>query len=73
MEKKLGVSTRAIIQRINRKLKPDDEMLKAGRGRLAGRYYIINSRRNQIMNENVGLEALGRKLGALEAWEKVIP
>jgi hypothetical protein len=70
---KLGVSARAVIQRINRKLKPDDEVLKAGRGRLAGQYYIINFNRNWLVHEDVDLEALGRELGALEPWEKVIP
>jgi hypothetical protein len=72
MGKKLDVSTRALVQRINRRLKPDNERVKSGR-RYAGQYYVIDFARNWVTSENVDLEALGRELGALEPWEKVIP
>jgi hypothetical protein len=68
------VSMRALVQRINRKLKADGEMLKMARGRAAssvGRYFICNPQRNWIVKERVDPEALGRELGVLAAWERV--
>lgn len=74
--KKLGVTTRAIIQRINRKLAAEDEVLKVARGanleQQVGRFYIINYRMNAVMHHDVDPEALGRDLGVLKAWEKMI-
>jgi hypothetical protein len=68
------VTMRALIQRINRRLKADGEMLKTARGRAAfsvGQYYICNPQRNWIVKERVDPEALGRELGVLAAWERV--
>jgi hypothetical protein len=49
-KQKVAVSERALIQRINRKLKPDYEQLKARRGMSmltnVGRYYVLDLRRN---------------------------
>jgi len=74
--RKLGVTTRAVIQRINRKLKPDLEGLKVSRSermRLdVGQFYIVNYRMNVIRQHDVEPEALGRELGVLKDWEKVI-
>jgi hypothetical protein len=51
------VTTRAVIQRINRKLKPDLEMLKVTRGnrwrREVGDYYVIDFNRNWIIHKHV--------------------
>ena len=72
---KMPVSERAIIQRINRKLKPDLEALKVARNermRLdVGQFYIINYRMNAVIHRDVDPEALGRELGVLKAWEEV--
>ena len=71
---KLAITTRALIQRINRKLKPEGEMLKTGRGRArgsVGEYYVVNFNRNWITRQHVDLEALGRELGCLMAWEEL--
>lgn len=74
-KRKVGVSTRAIIQRINRKLRPDLEALKVSRTermRLdVGQYYIIDYHINAIQHHNVDPEALGRELGVLKEWEEV--
>jgi hypothetical protein len=72
---KMPVSERAIIQRINRKLKPALEALKVARSermRLdVGQYYIIDYRMNAILHHDVDPEALGRELGVLKPWEEV--
>ena len=36
-----------------------------------GRYYIVDSVRNVIAFKNIDLEAQGRDLGAIAAWEKL--
>lgn len=74
---KVPVSVRAVIQRINRKLKPDLEQLKVTRGgellRLdLGDYYILNFNHNWIAHKHVDPEKLGRELGVLQEWEEVV-
>jgi hypothetical protein len=67
------VTMRALIQRINRKLKPEGEVLKVARPRAVsyvGQYFIINYN-GRIANQRVDPEALGRKLGALAEYEHV--
>lgn len=67
------VTVRALLQRINRTLEADERVVKSSRGARAeaelGRYYVIDRRRNVIVDKAVDLEALGRKLGALQEYE----
>jgi hypothetical protein len=67
------VSMRALVQRINRRLKVVGEVLKAARSeRVAssvGEFFTV--RRNKIATQHVDPEALGRELGVLSAWEHV--
>jgi hypothetical protein len=70
--KKIPVSERAAVQRINRKLKPREQMLKKGRGRYRGQYYVIDFNRNLLVHENVGIPALADDLGVLAEWEEVV-
>jgi hypothetical protein len=69
------VSERAILQRINRRLKPDWKQLKTGRGllleRTVGRYYVINIRRNCVTRQYVDVEDLARELKVLQSWEEL--
>lgn len=70
---KVKVSMRALMQRINRKLRPD-EQLRRGRGEHrgnVGEFYIIDYRINAIQQPDVDPEVLGRKLGVLKNWEEV--
>ena len=66
---------RAIIQRVNRKLIADDEVLKASRTELmrsdCGDYYIVDWRRNSICQTHVDPVTLARELGVLHRWEAV--
>jgi hypothetical protein len=70
------VSMRAVIARINRKLKPDDQMLKITRGQRAwldlGKYYVINFNRNFVVDHHVDPETEARELGVLKDYERVI-
>jgi hypothetical protein len=58
-----GGWTRALIQRINRKLRHDCEMLKTARSpRVAsnlGWYYILDWRRNLVLNTRINQRAAG--------------
>jgi hypothetical protein len=71
--RKVPVGTRALIQRINRKLREDDQMIRATRGERArmdlGWYYVHDYRRNLALDTNVNLEQMGRELGVLHAFE----
>ena len=74
-KQRVPVSARAILQRINRKLKPDWKQLKTGRGllleRTVGRYYVIDIRRNCVTQQYVDVEDLARELKVLQSWEEL--
>jgi hypothetical protein len=65
------VTTRAVIQRINRLLAAEGKELKKTRGILAerdlGDYYVCNS--DSVLSHHVDLETLGREMGALQSYE----
>jgi hypothetical protein len=72
---KVPVTLRAVIQRINRKLAADDEVLKTLRGDRwrgdLGDYYIVNINRNSVTAQHVDPEELGRELGVVRGFEQV--
>jgi hypothetical protein len=82
---KVPVTMRALTQRINRKLKTKEQMLKAAppaprnpehranqwRARI-GDFYVLDTRVNMVLHTRVDPEALGRKLGVLKEWEEVV-
>ena len=74
-KQKVIVSERALHQRINRKLSHTNQRLCASRTpRMeedCGRFYIVDTVRNVVAFKNIDLEAQGRDLGALAAWEKL--
>ena len=75
------VSEAALIARINRKLKHQDEMLRTARRYWAdghflehpdlGRYFVVDLFRNLVIQTHVDLEELGREVGALREFEQV--
>jgi hypothetical protein len=69
------VSMRALLQRINRKLAKDQEVLKTLRGQRyendLGRYYTVNVADNRIAATHVDPAMLGQELGVLAVWECV--
>jgi hypothetical protein len=70
------VTVRALLQRVNRALDSDGRVLKSSRGARAeealGRFYVIDQRRNVIVDKAVDLEAFARKLGALKEYEHLV-
>jgi hypothetical protein len=73
--KKVPVTMRAVIQRLNRHLAHRDEKLKAYRGERdrfnMGDYYIIDVSENVVLVKDVDPEQKAREAGVLKAWEKV--
>jgi hypothetical protein len=81
------ITTRAIVQRINRKLATDDRKLVKLRGRAAGECgdWVVVPIPNRadvrgwgragplsrVEQYNVDLDALGREIGVLRPWEMV--
>jgi len=70
---KKTVTTRALHQRINRKLEKKDQKLFKSRTQQdvsdLGDYYLIDVSSNAIVGNHIDLESLGRELGALEEYE----
>lgn len=78
MPKTVPVSKRALIQRINRALKKDDEALKTARGSqtssTVGDFFIISldpRMGRSVLHQDVDIERLGRKLGVLKPFEQL--
>jgi hypothetical protein len=67
------ISERALIKRINRKLKPEYKQLRTAQGssESLGRYYMVDVCRNFIQDYKVDLEVLGRDLKVLATFEKL--
>ncbi len=74
-EEQVPVSERALIQRINRRLSKEDQMLCRTRERWSsdlGRYHTIDLSRNSLVAKHINLEKLGRETGALKPWERLV-
>jgi hypothetical protein len=76
IEDKVPISERALMQRITRKLKYENQMLKKSRGRLVhslDQHYIVDTYLNSIVSSRCAdPEVLGRELKVLAPWEKMI-
>jgi hypothetical protein len=79
-KQKVPVSERALLQRINRKLAPDEQVRKARPFRdgarlvyssATGKYFRVDLASGTGIHPHEDIEALGRKLGVLRAWEEL--
>ena len=72
---KVSVGRKALLARINRKLKPDLRTVRTLRGnrsrREVGDYYEVDLNRNAIVAMHVDLEDYARELGVLTEWERL--
>ncbi len=66
---KMKITPRAAIQRINRALKPNPEIVK--KSRRDGLYYVIDYRKNYVTRQDVDLTIMGRELECIALWEEV--
>jgi hypothetical protein len=72
---KIGVSVKALVARINRKLKPDDEKLHRSRSpRMVidvGEYYVVRWPVGGVVLDHLDLEDYARELGVLQPYEEL--
>ncbi len=73
---KVPLTRRALIARINRRLKHDDQALRCCRSnsrwwRELGDFYIVDINRNIINDVSVDPTEFGRELGVLHPFEEV--
>ena len=70
---KIPVTTRALIQRIKRKLAAEKlgHELRGTMGRGARTYYLLDAKRRAVIDPKVDLEGLGRRLKVLDEWERL--
>jgi hypothetical protein len=72
--KKVPVSERALVARINRKLEQKGQSLRRCRedsrsSHQLGRYFVIDLSLNALITADCDLETVGRELGVLKAFE----
>ena len=75
MEKKIQITMRALLQRINRVLIKDGKILKkkrgVGRPGDRGRYFLVNLELKEVDSVVMDLGSFGRRMGVIEGWEEV--
>jgi len=70
-DEKIPISKRALVQRINRHLRKQNEALRGKRGENTGEYYLVDLGRNTVVQDGVPIEKLGRELGVLKPFERL--
>jgi hypothetical protein len=70
------VSKRALIARLNRKLRADDEIIKTTRGSTRarqemGEFFVIDTRTRGMVADNIDLEDYGRSYECLQPYESL--
>jgi hypothetical protein len=70
------VTERALVQRINRKLKADGELLKKCREdspsyHNLGDWFLIDVTINGVIGTDIDIVEKGRELGVLKPWERL--
>ncbi len=68
MPPKQKISWRALYQRINRQLAHEHRQLRTERN--TGKHMIVDLQRGAVVDANVEVVALGKKMGVLKAWER---
>ena len=75
---KVPITRRAVVKRVNRRLRHEEMTLKATRGNSRARtngdlgaYYVIDWR-NFVRDRDIDLEVYAREVGALKGYEEVI-
>ena len=71
-----SVTVKAVVQRINHKLEPQNLTLKCTRGiaqqQDLGEYYLLNFNRNFVIEKDVNPETLARHLRVLSEYERCV-
>jgi hypothetical protein len=72
----VAITRRALLQRINRKLVKEGEVLRAARSERSrqsvGDFYLVDLSKNAVLDKDVDPVEKGRELGVLAGYEKVV-
>ena len=73
---KVQITERALLGRINRKLKHENQQVKKCRAdsrghNYLGDFYVVGTFNNCIANTHVDLEVLGKDLGVMAEYERL--
>jgi hypothetical protein len=75
MEKKIQITMRALLQRINRVLIKDGKVLKKKRSGShpgeRGRYFLVDLELEEVDSVVIDLGSFGRQMDVIEGWEEV--
>jgi hypothetical protein len=76
VKRTIPITRRALVARLNRKLKADDQMIKFPRSERVkldlGDAYVWDWRRNLALETFVDVEDMARELGVLHEWERLV-
>jgi hypothetical protein len=71
----ISIERRALLARINRRLKARGEQMFRTRGQKAakeiGPWYIVSLEKRLVADSRLELETCARRLGALSEWERL--
>jgi hypothetical protein len=67
----ITISYRALLTRIDRKLKKSGRRLRADRRGGGVTYVIVDTKRRAVVERNIDLVKLARRLEILKPWEKM--
>jgi hypothetical protein len=76
--KRHAVSLSAVVQRLNRHLDAEDQIVRAPRGRGRGErtFFLVDRKKGAVVVDGLTpakLEELARKLKVISDWEAVVP
>ena len=74
-QKKVPVSHRAVLARVNRILAKEEKTFRVSRSQgersNLGDAYILDTSKNEVVDSRVSLKDLAAKLGAIKAFEEM--
>ena len=73
---KVPVTERTLVQRINRTISKNDQTLRKARpdtraAKECGTFYSVSTRTRGVVDSRIDIEAMGRELGVLKAFEQL--
>jgi hypothetical protein len=67
----ITVSRRALIARVERALAKQDRELHADRSSNQVSLYVTDAKKQTVVETDVDVEALARKIGVMKPWERL--
>jgi hypothetical protein len=67
----IAVNRRALVARVERALAKQDRELHVDRIGNKLRLYLVDTKKQAVVDTDVDLEALAREVGAMKPWERL--